>query len=95
MIPTIVILAIAFEWLMLESDYMRVRLPMGKVPDKTPVKLLPAITPMLALPAGNPDNYPMTLTIEVRKLRELLDQLSKAELALKEEVIRYDYSDQT
>ncbi len=50
---------------------------------------------ILALPAGNPANYPMTLTTDIKTLKAMIDQLSKTELELTEEVIGYDYSDQT
>ncbi len=92
MIATIIIICIAFVWLMRETDYLRVRLPVGK--DKPAIKLLPVSKPVLMLTAGNPANYPMTLTTTVKQLKDLIDQLSKTELELTEEVYEYDYSEQ-
>lgn len=45
MIPTIIILAIAFYWLLRETDFMRVRLPVGKVADSG--KVMPANIPQV------------------------------------------------
>ncbi len=47
MIPAIVLIAIAFGWLLYETDFMRVRLPVSKVTNKT--LLLPAGKPILLL----------------------------------------------
>ncbi len=84
MIATLIIIGIAFYWMLRETDYLRIRLPMGKVADKTTL-LLPASKPALALPAGNPDNYPMTLTIDTATLKDLISNLSKTEMELTEE----------
>jgi len=45
MIPTIIILAIAFTWMLYETDFMRVRLPAGKVADSG--KVMPANIPQV------------------------------------------------
>lgn len=45
MIPTIIIVSLAFLWLLKETDFMRVRLPVGKVADSGKVK--PVIIPQV------------------------------------------------
>lgn len=50
MIPAIVTIAIAFFWLLIETDFMRVRLPIGKVANKT-----------LLLPQGEVKPQPLLL----------------------------------
>ncbi len=93
MIATLLIIGILFYWLMIETNWLRVRLLIGS--DVSPaIKLLTASKPVLMLTSGNPDTYPMTLTTTVRELKALIDQLSKTELELTEEVLGYDYSDQ-
>lgn len=93
MIATLLVIALAFYWMLRETDWLRVRLLIGADKPQS-IKLPSAAKPMLALPMGNPNNYPMTLTIDTCVLRELIDQLSKTELELTEEVCGYDYSDQ-
>ncbi len=90
MIATIITIGIAFYWLGIETNWLTVRLPYGKSllvvePEPQAVKILATSKPMLALPVGNPDNYPMTLTIDTTILRGLIAQLSKTELELTEE----------
>ncbi len=92
MIATLTIIAVAFYWLMRETDYLRIRLPMGA--NRTTIKLLPAAKPMLALPAGNPYGYPMVaIPQDAKWLQDVIERLSKTELELIEEVSGYDYSD--
>ncbi len=106
MIATLITIGIAFYWMLRETDYLRIRLPMGKdnaliveveniAIEPQAVKLLTASKPILALPIPDPDNYPMTLTTDIKTLKAMIDQLSKTELELTEEVWGYDYSDQT
>lgn len=110
MIATLTIIAVAFYWLAYETDWFTVRLESTEyqrrqlvkteikvnadIPESQAVKILTS-KPVLMLTAGNPANYPMTLTTTVKELRDLIDQLSKTELELTEEVLGYDYSDQT
>ncbi len=108
MIATLIIIGIALAWLGYETDWLRIRLESTeyqrtvkaqaevKVKDMPQaIKLLTASKPVLALSAGDPASYPMTLTTTVEKLRDMINQLAKTELELTEEVLGYDYSDQT
>ena len=45
MIIALIIISLAFVWLLKETDYLRVRLPVGKVADGDKVK--PAIIPQV------------------------------------------------
>ncbi len=51
MIATIIMIALAFVWLAYETDYMQVRLPVGKAPEPTAQadnsKIMPEDTPTL------------------------------------------------
>ncbi len=86
MIATLLIIGIAFYWMLQETNWLTIRLPMGKVTNKTLIaKPITENKSVVALPVGNPDNYPITLTIDTVTLRGLIDQLSKTELELTEE----------
>lgn len=100
MIATLIIILTAFTWLAYETDWFTIRLESQEyqwlqIARRQAVKLQTANKPVLMLTAGNPANYPMTLTITVQELKELITQLSKTDLELIEEVWDYDYSDQT
>ena len=43
MITAIIIISLAFLWLLIETDYMRVRLPAGKVADKVKPAIIPQV----------------------------------------------------
>ncbi len=95
MIATLTIIAIAFTWLAYETDWFTVRLETTEYQiQQNKIKaIIPE--PILALPAGDPMRYMMTLATDIKTLRAMVDELSKTELELTEEVHGYDYSDQT
>jgi hypothetical protein len=45
MIISIIIILLAFNWLLIESDFMRVRLQVGKIPIKQEIKPEPKLDP--------------------------------------------------
>lgn len=57
MIPAILVILSAFIWLLIETDYMRVRLPMGKVADKN----LPQTENIPVLPYKPSDFTPLDI----------------------------------
>ena len=52
MIGCLIVFALAYFWLLLETDFLRVRLICGKIPAKISIKLLPSPKPVLLLPIG-------------------------------------------
>jgi len=97
MIATIIIIALAFIWLLKETNYLTIRLETTEYQRQQAesVKVKADMSqPILALPASNPANYLITLTTTVKELKSMIDQLSKTELELTEEVYSYDYSEQ-
>ena len=79
MIPCLIIVTLAFIWMIIETDYLGLR-----VPKKHSLLLLPAPAPVLLLNAGNPESYPMILRTSTQELKDLLSELAKTELEVEE-----------
>lgn len=83
MIDAIAILIIlcTLAWLGMETDWLRLRLPTGSNHNTL---LLSPVQPVLMLPAGNPNAYSYTLTMDIAELKKLIKELSAKELELNE-----------
>ena len=82
MIISIIIILLAFNWLLLESDFLRVRLPVGQAQIKQePILLLPMPSPETIFNCSS-DVIQFSQSIDARVFYKKLNEFSRQEITI-------------